>query len=339
MEGSLGDDTYYVDDKNDSIVEGKNQGSDTVYSDSYNYTLSANVEMLIMTYSTVAVRGFGGDTGNTIYGNALDNLIEGNGGTDYLIGYDGKDVLKGGDGRDYLIGGKGNDSYYVDAGDLNETHASGYISISEFTGEGTQDTIYTSTSFILANDQNIETIFLQTGAVNVSGNLIANRIVGSAVNNSLNGMNGNDTVAGGEGNDTLIGGNDQDFLYGEGDNDVLNGGKHHDELSGGLGRDKLAGGTEGDDFIFSNVRESGKTKVAADVIVDFGAGDKIDLSDFAGKFDWCGKNGFSGKGAEVGYEKGSGGVFARIDADGDGTLDMMIFCQRITSLDKGDFAL
>ncbi|MDO6964557.1 matrixin family metalloprotease [Rhizobium alvei] len=339
MEGSLGDDTYYVDDKNDVIKEGKNQGSDVVYSDTYSFTLSDNVEMLVMTYSTVAVRAFGGDTSNSIYGNGKDNLIEGNGGTDYLIGYDGNDVLKGGAGQDYLIGGKGEDSYYVDAEDINTHHGAGYISISEFANEGTRDTIYTSTSFNLSNDQDIETIYLQTDAVNVNGNLNTNRIVGNGVANLLNGMNGNDTLSGADGNDTLNGGDDQDFLYGEDDNDVLNGGKHQDELTGGLGLDKLVGGSDGDDFIFSAIQESGKNKSTADVIVDFGGGDKIDLSDFAGKFGWCGKGDFSGNGAQVGYDKVSGGVLARIDANGDGTLDMAVFLQRLTFLDKGDFVL
>src|SRR5262249_7748890 len=42
MSGGLGNDTYYVDNQADSIVEHPNEGTDTVYS-TVNYTMAANV--------------------------------------------------------------------------------------------------------------------------------------------------------------------------------------------------------------------------------------------------------------------------------------------------------
>jgi Ca2+-binding RTX toxin-like protein len=339
MEGSLGNDSYYVDNKNDIATEGKNQGTDYLYSSTYSYTMTANVEYMMLLDSTDATRAFGSDTNNNMYGNSNDNLLEGNGGMDFIMGYAGADVLKGGAGHDYLLGGVCNDSYYVDASDIDEHVHEGYVSISELKNEGTRDVVYTTTSMVLADDQEIETIYLQAGAVDVSGNKFGNRIVGNSADNEIFGFAGIDTISGGGGRDRLKGGDDQDFLYGEDDNDVLDGGKHDDELTGGEGRDSLKGGTGNDDFVFDHPDDTGKTKGSADVILDFAHGDDIDLSGFSGKFGWAGASGFSGKGAEAGYQRTSGGVLALIDADGDGKTDLMIFCKGLTALDKGDFVL
>ena len=58
------------------------------------------------------------------------------------------------------------------------------------------------------------------GALNGTGNALANVIIGNGAANRLSGLGGNDTLSGGAGNDTLIGGLGNDLLIGGTGNDV-----------------------------------------------------------------------------------------------------------------------
>ncbi|MDX2157451.1 MAG: peroxidase family protein [Hyphomicrobiaceae bacterium] len=101
MYGGLGNDTYYVDNIGDVVVEAAGIGTDTVRS-SVSYALGNNVENLALT-------GGGSKDGT---GNALDNAIVGNNATNWLDGAAGADILTGGNGLDYLTGGLGDDNFY-----------------------------------------------------------------------------------------------------------------------------------------------------------------------------------------------------------------------------------
>jgi Ca2+-binding RTX toxin-like protein len=137
MTGGTGDDTYFVDNKSDKVVEAADGvgpdakhkdasyegGSDTVNS-TITTTLAANVENLNLGvgYSSSTLDHTTG-TSDPSYqlalngtGNALDNVIHGNAGVNTLNGAAGKDELHGGDGNDILIGGLGNDTLYGDDG-------------------------------------------------------------------------------------------------------------------------------------------------------------------------------------------------------------------------------
>ena len=94
-----GNDTFYVDNAGDQVVEYTNQGTDKVFS-SISHTLAANVENLALTGS--ALNG----TGNT-----LANVITGNGAANTLSGLAGADTLAGGANADVLIGGFGWDRF------------------------------------------------------------------------------------------------------------------------------------------------------------------------------------------------------------------------------------
>ncbi|MDZ4194963.1 MAG: peroxidase family protein [Pseudomonas sp.] len=149
--GGAGNDSYYVDNPGDVVVEAAGAGVDTVYSTSASFTLGANVENYVhlgagaanasgnglanqMTGGAAAdtLRGLGGDDvlsglgGNdTLYGGAgADSLLGGEGadtlfgegGNDILEGGDGDDILDGGTGNDIMIGGAGNDTLYASQG-------------------------------------------------------------------------------------------------------------------------------------------------------------------------------------------------------------------------------
>jgi hypothetical protein len=104
MRGGIGDDTYWIDDAGDVIVELASQGIDRVTA-RIDYTLTANVE-------TLALAG----TGRVGTGNGLDNLLQGSNGHDTLSGLGGADTLRGNDGNDTLLGGAGTDAIHGGAG-------------------------------------------------------------------------------------------------------------------------------------------------------------------------------------------------------------------------------
>jgi serralysin len=101
MSGGTGNDFYYVDAGGDLVAELIGQGTDTV-SSMISYTLTDNVENLILTDGAAAGTGNGLD--NVITGNAAANQLSGLGGNDRLIGGDGTDRMTGGAGNDVFVG-------------------------------------------------------------------------------------------------------------------------------------------------------------------------------------------------------------------------------------------
>lgn len=110
--GGLGGDTYVVDRSSDIVAEGANAGVDTVES-SASFTLSANVEHLVLTGTTYTA-GTGNTLANEIVGNGGANAISGEAGLDRLDGGAGNDSLYGGRGNDVLTGGSGRDRFFFD---------------------------------------------------------------------------------------------------------------------------------------------------------------------------------------------------------------------------------
>lgn len=173
LRGGPGNDTYVVDSAQDVVSEVVGEGTDTVLS-SVGVTLSSNVENLVLTGAS-AINGTGNAFANTLTGNGAAN------------------VLDGGAGADAMAGGAGNDTYVVDnAGDV----------VSEAVGMGV-DSISSAVSYLLgANVENL--VLVGTGAINGTGNALANVLQGNAGANVLNGGAGADTMRGGAGNDTYV---------------------------------------------------------------------------------------------------------------------------------------
>ncbi len=173
MQGGAGNDTYVADNAGDVITEAAGAGTDVVEA-SVSYTLSANVENAVLT----------GTASINVTGNASNNTLTGNSGANRIDGAAGADAM---------TGGIGNDVYVVDStGDV----------VSEAAAGGT-DTVESTVTYSLAT--NVENLTLTgTGAINASGNTLANTLTGNAAANLLDGGAGADTMIGGAGNDVYV---------------------------------------------------------------------------------------------------------------------------------------
>jgi trimeric autotransporter adhesin len=182
LTGGLGDDLYIVQNSGDSVVENASEGTDTIET-SVTYTLSSNVENLILT-GTDTINGTGNTLNNTLIGNDADNS---------LTGGSGDDTLYGGLGEDSLAGGTDNDTYLIDSEDTTVT---------ENSSEGT-DSVQSTIDYTLTS--NVENLtLLGFGSIAGSGNILSNNLVGNTADNTLDGGTGTDTLAGGVGHDTYI---------------------------------------------------------------------------------------------------------------------------------------
>ena len=197
MAGGSGNDFYIVDSLSDVVNETLNGGTDYVSASISGYTLTSNVEFLLLAGTVGA--GYGNTIANTLIGNSAANTLD------------------GGAGNDSLLGGTGDDYYVVDS--TNDI-------VVESAGAGI-DSVFASVSGYTLS-ANTEVLQLIGTATLGTGNEIANTLIGNILANSLAGRNGNDFLFGDRGNDTLRGD--------EGD-DTLDGGLDNDSLAGGAGND------------------------------------------------------------------------------------------------------
>jgi Ca2+-binding RTX toxin-like protein len=99
--GSSRNDTFYVDNKGDKVVEASTKSTLDEVITSISYALGANVENLSSSGSSAVF----------LTGNSLNNDIDGNAGKNTLKGGTGNDSLDGGAGNDTLVGGLGKDVF------------------------------------------------------------------------------------------------------------------------------------------------------------------------------------------------------------------------------------
>lgn len=139
---------------------------------------------------------FGGDGNDVLDGRGGNDNLYGRAGNDYLIGGAGDDFLDGGTNYDQMDGGAGNDTYVVD-------HASDLV-VERF--DGGTDTVLSSISYQLMNDQIENLTMIGGNAVNGTGSWLDNQLTGNAAANRLEGREGNDVIDGKAGEDVLVGG-------------------------------------------------------------------------------------------------------------------------------------
>jgi Ca2+-binding RTX toxin-like protein len=110
MYGYGGNDSYYVDNAGDVVIEAAGGGTDIVYAaTSYALASGSAVEELrtFGSSTSYAANLTGNELANTIVGNAAGNTIHGGAGNDTLWGYGGNDQLFGDAGNDSFVFGVG----------------------------------------------------------------------------------------------------------------------------------------------------------------------------------------------------------------------------------------
>ena len=353
MRGGVGNDTYFVDNVADKVIENNPlEGADIIRT-VISFTLPDTIEFLTLLTAGGAINGTGSNNSELIQGNDSTNVIknlggndtsngaggndslEGGTGNDALFGDEGADRLDGGAGADQMKGGDDNDTYFVDnMGDIVDEAATTGI-----------DKVNSSVGVNLSNADrvlgDVENLALTGSAdINGTGNALANAISGNVGNNTLNGASGDDSLNGEAGNDKLIGG--------AGD-DTMNGADGADLAIGGSGADRLRGGLGADIFRLEKLAESTVAVAGRDTILDFSGvqSDKIDLqaidarTNIAGNqaFTFIGAAAFSGVSGQLRREAVSGSMIVSGDVNGDAVADFSVVLANTTSLQASNFIL
>ncbi len=187
--GALGNDTYIVRNAGTQIVEVAGQGTSDRVAAAVSFVLAEDDDIELLTTTSLA-----GTDAINLTGNGLAQSITGNAGANTLS--DG-----GGGAADVLIGSLGNDTYIV---------RNAASQIVESAGQGTADRVAAGVSFVLAADDDIEVLTTTstggTGAIDLTGNGLAQTITGNAGLNVLSdgGGAGADVLTGLGGNDTYL---------------------------------------------------------------------------------------------------------------------------------------
>jgi Ca2+-binding RTX toxin-like protein len=231
MAGGAGDDRYWINHRSDTIDD--TSGYDIAFCEvSWDASVSVfagqNIEEIHanrissnnfvtdgiatdMTRPDFNINLTGNDFDQRIVGMDGRNVLSGRGGDDLLFGYAGADRLLGGLGDDELYGGtdgdflngnegadildgaSGNDTYQVE--DAADT-------VVELAAAGT-DTVNALVSYALT--ANVEILnLIGAGAINGTGNELANVIAGNLADNFIDGLAGADTMWGGGGDDIYV---------------------------------------------------------------------------------------------------------------------------------------
>ena len=247
---------------------------------------SAADDMLLGSLCADEIDGAGGD--DNIDGRAGHDVINGGAGDDHIVAGDGNDVVFGGGGQDIIFGGAGNDHLSGGSGDDKLFGGDGNDVLFGNMGED-QLSGGNGDDLLLGGDGD-DVMFDGAGRDNAFGGMGNDRVVAS-----LDGDN--DVYDGGEHSDILdysqatqelvidlVSGVASSVEIGH---DVITG---FETVLGGQGADRfilggesvaltLAGGAGNDVFAFASA-SGGQPKAVSPVIMDFGVGDRIRLSEY-----------------------------------------------------------
>ncbi|HEV3010773.1 MAG TPA: calcium-binding protein, partial [Burkholderiales bacterium] len=255
-----GNDTYFVDNSGDQVIETAGAGTDTVNS-SISYTLGQNVENLTLT----------GTQNRSGTGNALNNILTGNSGNNTLTGGAGDDVYDTGSG----------DSVVESAGQGADT---AYSSVTRTLWANVEALILGGASAIGGTGNSAANLLRGNAAGNtLQGSGGIDILEGAAGNDTLNDTSGNGFLSGGEGADSLTGGSARELYIGGAGNDTITTGTGADIIAfnAGDGQDSVNASTGGDntlslggalayeDLIFS--------RSGTDLVLATGATDRVTL--------------------------------------------------------------
>lgn len=251
MLGDAGDDTYFVDNVGDRVVEtlaGAAGGIDLVRT-SVDFTLGANLENLRL--HAQAVVGTGNGLANVLTGNGNANWLFGLGGDDILIGRNGNDTLEGGDGNDTFIGWEGEDlTLPWDAAGVPDDGA-------DIVNGGLGSDTFVVPTWSQDDGGWIESWYVGVG---VSANLATGIVDYARPGVSRDRLSSIENIRTGAGDDTVVGsavanvievGGGYNVVRGEGGNDRIVGGTSYDYLEGGPSVMEVLDGGAGNDLIFS----------------------------------------------------------------------------------------
>jgi Ca2+-binding RTX toxin-like protein len=195
--GLEGNDRYLVAGPGDNVIEGAGGGARDVIYATGDYVMVGGLDVEVLSSANQA-----GTSAQRLIGNALAQEIYGNNGANFI---------EGGGGADYLAGLGGDDVYVIDGADDFVAEAVG----------GGRDVVYAQAGYALGAGQEIEVLSAHsqggTGALDLTGNELANELYGNAGANVLNGGAGADYLAGYGGADafaftTALGGGNVDAI-------------------------------------------------------------------------------------------------------------------------------
>jgi Ca2+-binding RTX toxin-like protein len=309
IEGDDDDDLEHGGDGDDSIDGGA--GDDDLFGDDGDDDLD------------------GGDGDDLLMGGVGFDVLVGGAGADNLDGGSEDDVLEGGDGGDSLSGGDGEDHLYAGSGDDIVNGGAGDDTIVGGDGAGNDTYI---------GGLGLDTVIYTSAVAGITVNLLT----GVAKSTSANSGIGVDKLITIEG---VIGGDYNDTLTGNALANTLSGGAGADVLVGGLGQDVLEGGAGNDVFRLTKIVESGLGAGKRDVISDFAAGDKIDLSMIDAKLGFSKNDAFVFLGASAPTLATANGALWFRDGvlygstDKDVAAEFEIALTGVTSMSASDFIL
>jgi Ca2+-binding RTX toxin-like protein len=275
------------------------------------YRLPENIENLTGTSSSA----------QGVYGNGLDNVVTlGSGGDLVVLDGGGNDTVRSGGGNDFIYfgnaftaldsvdGGSGNDTLGL-LGHYELTFgAASLVGIEKLAMYGSGSPYGFGFNYVVATvDANV-----------VAGKqlMVAAQSLSATESLAFNGSaetNGSFNVRGGKGTDTITGGAGADILWGN------------------LGADTLAGGGGNDLFQYRSGAESAGQ--SHDRILDFSAGDKIDLkaidadanaANGNSKFAFIGDAAFTRVAGQLRVTEVDGSMLVQGDMNGDGWADLQI---------------